>query len=135
MTFLPVIRNKRGIEIGLAKHILWSLGLFLCMALQEKLIKPSVMLCLPQSIQDVKLFFCGPVMLTARLENCQLCVGMAERCRTWRTDHRHRRCSCCCWHLVKYELDLSPVLVHTQLEQSESRLAVPGTEVCSVLCY
>lgn len=39
------------------------------MALQEKLIEPSVMLCLPQSVQDVQLllFFGGPVMLAARL--------------------------------------------------------------------
>lgn len=84
MTFLPVMRNVRGIEIGLAKHILWSLGLFLCMASQEKLIKPSVMIGVPQSVQDVQLllffwcwfvfwlvffwfFFHGPVMLAACL--------------------------------------------------------------------
>lgn len=80
MTFLPVIRNIRGIEIGLAKHIiLWSLGLFLCMALQKKLIKPSMMLCLPLVSQTLskmyKFFFfffqfffsCSPVMLTAHL--------------------------------------------------------------------
>lgn len=144
MTFLPVIRTIRGIEIGLAgyrkskAHL--TVSRIACLhgiagkthqALSDAL---SPTIC-PRCTTSFFFFFVVVQWCSQQVqESCQLCQGMAERCRAWRTDHRHRRHSCFCWHVVRDELDLSPVLVHTQLEQSVSRLAVPGAEVCPVLC-
>lgn len=56
MTLLPIIRTVRGIEIELAGTEKASksygiYGLFLLMALQEKLFRSTVKLCFPQTLQ------------------------------------------------------------------------------------
>jgi len=138
MTFLPVIRSTRSIEIGLAgyrkrkAHLMVSRIISLHGIAEQTLQVPHDALSSTncprcRTLFTCGFFFCGPrlsaagaeiEMLTRHLG--ELCLGTAKRCHPWRRDHRHRRRSCCCWQVTKDELDSRPVLVHTWLEPSVS---------------